>query len=84
VVEEVDASGSMSVVARDAIHLFTAADPSRLHECARDGCAMLFYDRSPSGRRRWCAMKGCGAMVASASYRRRRRAAHTPARKDRT
>ena len=74
VVEEVDASGALSVVARDAIHLFTGASLSRLRECARDRCSTLFYDRSPSGQRRWCAMKGCGERVASASYRRRRAA----------
>lgn len=74
VVEQVDASGSLSVLARDAIHLFAEADPSRLRECAREVCATLFYDRSPAGQRRWCAMKGCGEIVASASYRRRRAA----------
>jgi predicted RNA-binding Zn ribbon-like protein len=74
VVEQVDASGPLSVVARNAIHLFAEAEPGRLRECAREVCATLFYDRSPAGRRRWCAMKGCGEIVASASYRRRRAA----------
>jgi predicted RNA-binding Zn ribbon-like protein len=71
-VEEADISASLAVIARDAIHLVADSDLARLRECARDGCSTLFFDRSPSGRRRWCAMKGCGEIVASASYRRRR------------
>lgn len=72
IVEEPDAASVLAVIARDAIRLFTGADIRRLRECARDGCTTLFYDRSPSGGRRWCSMKGCGEIVASASYRRRR------------
>lgn len=72
--EQTDGSSSLAVVARDAVHLFGELDPSRIRACAREGCDTLFYDRSPSGRRRWCAMKGCGEIVASASYRRRRAA----------
>jgi predicted RNA-binding Zn ribbon-like protein len=74
VVEEIDVASSLSVLARDSIHVFADSDLSRLRECARPGCARLFVDRSPSGRRRWCAMKGCGEIVASATYRRRRAA----------
>jgi predicted RNA-binding Zn ribbon-like protein len=77
VVEEIDVAGSLSVIARDAIHLFADSDLDRLRECARPSCATLFYDRSPSGKRRWCAMKGCGEIVASASYRQRRAAKAT-------
>jgi predicted RNA-binding Zn ribbon-like protein len=71
-VEEPDTTATLSVIARDAIRIFAGADAKRLRECARDGCSTLFFDRSPSGRRRWCSMKGCGEIVASASYRRRR------------
>jgi predicted RNA-binding Zn ribbon-like protein len=72
IVEEPDAGAILSVIARDAIRIFANADAQRLRECAREGCSTLFFDRSPSGRRRWCSMKGCGEIVASASYRRRR------------
>jgi predicted RNA-binding Zn ribbon-like protein len=72
VVEEPDTTATLSVIARDAIRLFTGADVQRLRQCAREGCSTLFFDRSPSGERRWCSMKGCGEMVASAAYRRRR------------
>lgn len=80
-VEQVDVYGSLSVIARDAIHLFAVLDPIRLREYAREACSTLFYDRSPSGRRRWCAMKGCGEIVASATYHRRR-AAKEPSGKE--
>jgi hypothetical protein len=70
-IPEVDLASALAVIARDAIHLLAGPDVRRLRECARDGCTTLFFDRSPSGRRRWCSMKGCGEMVASASYRRR-------------
>lgn len=73
-IEETDAAAALSVIARDAVHVLTGADSRRLRECARHGCSTLFFDRSPSGRRRWCSMKGCGEIVASASYRRRRTA----------
>ena len=66
-----DLSATLSAVARDAAHLFAGTDRQRLRECERAGCRRLFCDRSPSGKRRWCAMKGCGELVASAAYRRR-------------
>jgi predicted RNA-binding Zn ribbon-like protein len=72
----VDLSASLAVIARDAVHLF--AEPGqRVRVCARPSCGTLFYDRSPAGRRRWCSMKGCGEIVASAAYRRRRNEAST-------
>lgn len=64
-------SATLSAIARDAAHLFAGPDRQRLRECERAGCRRLFCDRSPSGKRRWCAMKGCGELVASAAYRRR-------------
>ena len=72
VVSEIDVAASLSVIARDAINLFTGPDIGRLRACASPDCGLLFFDRSPSGRRRWCSMKRCGERVASASYRRRR------------
>ncbi len=68
-IEEVDAAAALAVVARDAVNLLAGPDLARLRAC--DGCGALFYDRSPSGRRRWCSMQRCGERVASASYRRR-------------
>jgi hypothetical protein len=72
VLEEVDVAAAFAVIARDAIALFATPDISRLRQCAGPGCGLLFVDRSPSGRRRWCSMKRCGERAASALYRRRR------------
>ena len=68
---EIDARASWSVIARDAVHLFSSSDLLRLRLCGRPQCGVIFYDRSPAGRRRWCAMRGCGERVAAAAYRAR-------------
>jgi predicted RNA-binding Zn ribbon-like protein len=70
-VPEANLSPTLAVLARDAVQLLTRVDLWRLRECERKGCSTLFFDRSPAGRRRWCSMKGCGEMMASAAYRRR-------------
>jgi predicted RNA-binding Zn ribbon-like protein len=73
VVEEYEPGSSLAVIARDLINLLAGPELDRLRECA--GCGSLFFDRSPSGRRKWCSMRRCGERVASARYRRRRAAA---------
>ena len=57
-----------------AADLLVDGDPTRLRQC--EGCVAYFYDRSKSGRRRWCSMRMCGnrAKVAGYAARRRRRA----------
>jgi CGNR zinc finger/Putative stress-induced transcription regulator len=67
--EENDTAAAFSVVARDAISTFATINLRRLRSC--EGCDLLFYDRSPSGQRRWCSMKRCGERAASALYRER-------------
>ncbi|CAJ64024.1 MULTISPECIES: CGNR zinc finger domain-containing protein [Frankia] len=76
-VPQPDLAGVLSVLARDAVHLLTTSEPSRLRSC--EGCGLAFYDRSPSGARRWCSMKRCGERTASANYRRRHADAHADA-----
>ena len=61
---------ALAVVALDAIELMSAAD-GRLRRCAGPGCALLFYDSSRPGRRRWCSTERCGNRVNTATYRRR-------------
>ncbi|EIV90832.1 ABATE domain-containing protein [Frankia sp. QA3] len=77
-VPEPDAAAALSVIARDAINLLAGPDLSRVRTCDSDGCATLFLDRSPSGRRRWCSMRRCGGRAAAANYRRRRAARSQP------
>jgi predicted RNA-binding Zn ribbon-like protein len=66
------AASALSVVARDAIGLFTTADARRLRECASPECGLLFLDVSRPGQRRWCSSTACGGKARAAAYRRRR------------
>jgi predicted RNA-binding Zn ribbon-like protein len=43
-----------------AAELLTSEDRLRVRECAGEGCAWLFLDRSRSQTRRWCDMTVCG------------------------
>lgn len=48
---------------------------ARLKSCDGHLCGWAFYDRSPSGRSRWCSMQLCGARSKMRAYRNR---AETP------
>lgn len=63
------------MVARDAVDLFAAGDPARLRRCQGRQCALVFYDDSRSGARRWCAPERCGDRTRARVYRARQ-AAH--------
>ncbi|MGG7306618.1 CGNR zinc finger domain-containing protein [Curtobacterium sp. AB451] len=74
---------ALSSVARDAVALFTevgfddvAADgqPTRLSRCSADDCALVFYDSSRGGTRRWCSMQRCGNRAKVRAHRARRAA----------
>lgn len=65
----------MSAVSRDAIELLAVDDRSRLRECAAHNCALIFFDDSRSGRRRWCAPQRCGDRARARDYRARQKAA---------
>lgn len=64
----------LATVARDAIDLLSGEMTRRLRKCADDHCSVLFVDMSRPGKRRWCAMNGCGNKVKKAAYRKRLRA----------
>jgi len=65
-------AAALSVVARDAIDLFTSPLSSRMRECASSHCGLLFVDLSRPGQRRWCSSRTCGGRERAAAYRRRR------------
>ncbi len=44
----------------DAVDLLTSGALNRVRHCADPDCGWLFFDRSHSGRRRWCRMADCG------------------------
>jgi predicted RNA-binding Zn ribbon-like protein len=52
--------------------------PERLRICANDTCRWVFYDESPTGRRRWCDMASCGNRAKAARHRARKREATAP------
>jgi predicted RNA-binding Zn ribbon-like protein len=48
--------------------------PERLRICASDTCRWVFYDDSPTARRRWCSMASCGNRAKARRHRERQRA----------
>jgi predicted RNA-binding Zn ribbon-like protein len=67
------ATAALSVIARDAIDLFSGELRSRIRECENPNCRLMFVDASRPGKRRWCLMKRCGNMSKTAQYRRSRK-----------
>jgi predicted RNA-binding Zn ribbon-like protein len=55
--EDVSAAGQL---ARRLIEELAALDSSRLRRCAREQCALLFYDTTRSRTQRWHAEDPCG------------------------
>jgi predicted RNA-binding Zn ribbon-like protein len=69
----------LSEPAKRLVQLITAfvgsPDFSHVGRCEADNCGWFFIDRSPSKRRRWCSMEGCGNRAkARRHYSRTRRA----------
>ena len=66
----ITATGTLSIIARDAIDLFASELRSRIRECANPNCGLIFVDASRPGERRWCLMKRCGNMAKTSQYRK--------------
>lgn len=66
------AKAGLATVAADAVDLLTSNLIGRVRECNAKDCALLFFDSSRPGVRRWCADGACGSKARSAAYRRRR------------
>jgi len=54
--------------------LLCEGDLARVRKCGNDACVLWFYDRTKSGRRRWCSMAVCGNQAKVKAFRRRERA----------
>jgi len=63
------ATAALSVIARDAIDLFSGDLRSRIRVCENPKCGLMFVDVSRPGKRRWCLMKRCGNMAKTSRYR---------------
>jgi predicted RNA-binding Zn ribbon-like protein len=68
------ARAALSVIARDAIDLFSGDLRSRIRRCENPKCGLMFVDTSRPGKRRWCLMKRCGNMAKTATYRQQQKA----------
>jgi predicted RNA-binding Zn ribbon-like protein len=64
---------ALSVIARDAVDLFSGELRSRIRECENPNCRLMFVDASHPGKRRWCLMKRCGNMAKTSQYRKSRK-----------
>lgn len=65
------ATAALSLIARDAIDLFSGELRTRIRECENPNCGLMFVDASRPGKRRWCLMKRCGNMAKTSTYRKR-------------
>jgi predicted RNA-binding Zn ribbon-like protein len=63
----------LSVIARDAVDLWSGPLRGRVKICAQDTCLGLFVDESRPGQRRWCSMSTCGDKAKKSAYRARLR-----------
>ena len=63
---------ALGMVALDAAHMLGRPEERpRVRICASDTCSARFFDRSPSGRRRWCSMALCGNAAKARRHRAR-------------
>jgi len=62
-----------SELARRIIEELGRCDPSRLRQCAREACSLLFYDTTRSNTQRWHAEDPCGWLERQARHRARSR-----------
>ncbi|MBV9447805.1 MAG: ABATE domain-containing protein [Streptosporangiaceae bacterium] len=67
------AEAGLAVVAGDAIDLLSGPWRSRVRECGRPDCSLLFLDKSRQGQRRWCDMESCGNLMKARRYRQAHR-----------
>ncbi|HEY0444703.1 MAG TPA: CGNR zinc finger domain-containing protein [Candidatus Limnocylindrales bacterium] len=65
---------ALARLADPIVHEISGGRPDRLRVCADDSCRWIFYDASPTGRRRWCSMASCGNRAKAARHRARKKA----------
>ena len=66
---------ALASIAEPVAEALADGRPDRLRVCANDSCRWVFYDTSPTGRRRWCDMTTCGNRAKAARHRARHRKA---------
>ena len=67
---------ALGEIALDAAQMLgTPEQRVRVRVCGAEDCSARFYDRSPTGQRRWCSMDRCGNVAKARRHRARQRAA---------
>ena len=64
---------ALARLAQPLVDELAGGRPERLRVCANDACRWVFFDASPTGRRRWCSMASCGNRAKAARHRARQR-----------
>ena len=59
----------IAALAARVVTELVAADLTRIKECARDGCTLVFYDDTRSRTRRWHAEAPCGRLERQRRHR---------------
>jgi predicted RNA-binding Zn ribbon-like protein len=62
---------ALGAIARDAAEMLGTVQRERLRICASATCSARFFDRSRSGRRKWCSMRTCGNVAKARRHRAR-------------
>lgn len=64
-------AGLLIPVVESAADSFVLGELVRVRRCGGDDCALVFYDATRNGRRRWCDMATCGNRAKAARFRSR-------------
>lgn len=64
---------ALARLAEPIVREISAGREDRLRVCDNDTCRWVFYDTSPTGRRRWCSMATCGNVAKARRHRARRK-----------
>jgi predicted RNA-binding Zn ribbon-like protein len=70
---------ALARLAQPVVQAIATGHEDRFRICANDECRWVFYDESPTGRRRWCDMSTCGNRAKAARHRAKKRAAESAA-----
>lgn len=76
--------GALARLAESIARELTQPDAERLRVCANEACLWVFYDSSPTGRRKWCDMTTCGNRAKVARHRARMKSAEDEPSETRT
>jgi predicted RNA-binding Zn ribbon-like protein len=66
---------ALARLTQPVVQAIATGHEDRIRICGNDECRWIFYDESPTGRRRWCDMATCGNRAKAARHRARRKAA---------